>query len=175
MKCPACDRILEAVTVENMNLDVCKGGCGGIWFDRFELQKVHERRESAGEALLDIEKDAGMNLDHDKRRKCPKCADTIMMRHFHSVKKEVEVDECPKCDGIWLDYGELRRIRTLFGSEEERKRAAREYFSEVFGNELARMREESHEKGEKARRIARIFRFISPSYYIPGKQDWGAF
>jgi hypothetical protein len=27
----------------------------------------------------------------------------------------------------------------------------------------------------KARRIAHAFRFICPSYYIPGKQSWGAF
>jgi hypothetical protein len=27
----------------------------------------------------------------------------------------------------------------------------------------------------KARRIAHAFRFICPSYYIPGEQDWGAF
>ena len=28
---------------------------------------------------------------------------------------------------------------------------------------------------ESARKVARIFKFISPSYYIPGKQGWGAF
>jgi hypothetical protein len=27
----------------------------------------------------------------------------------------------------------------------------------------------------KARRIAHAFRFICPSYYIPGEQDWGRF
>jgi hypothetical protein len=29
------------------------------------------------------------------------------------------------------------------------------------------------EELRKARRIAYAFRFICPSYYIPGEQDWG--
>jgi hypothetical protein len=30
-------------------------------------------------------------------------------------------------------------------------------------------------KLDKARKIANMFRFVCPSYYIPDKQDWGAF
>lgn len=98
-----------------------------------------------------------------------------MMRHFHSIKKEVEVDECPNCGGFWLDSGELGRIRSQYSSDAERKAAAKDYFEKIFGEELKKMREESEEKLEKAKKIARMFRFICPSYYIPGKQDWGAF
>ena len=98
-----------------------------------------------------------------------------MLRHFFSVKQEVEVDECPSCGGYWLDFGELARLREQFENEEERNGAAEEYFEEIFGKELTAMREESEEKLKKARKIAHMFRFICPSYYIPGKQDWGAF
>jgi hypothetical protein len=69
----------------------------------------------------------------------------------------------------------LGKIRRQFSSEEERTAAAGEYFQDIFGKELAAMRSESREKLGKAHKIARIFRFICPSYYIPGKQDWGAF
>lgn len=98
-----------------------------------------------------------------------------MMRHFFSAKKHVEVDECPGCGGVWLDEGELRSIRKLFASEEEREKAAKEYFDEVFGEQLQKMRSESEEKLQKARKFANMFRFICPSYYIPGKQDGAAF
>ena len=54
MKCPACNTTMEEVTVEGITVDVCKQGCGGIWFDRFELQKVDEMHESAGEILLQM-------------------------------------------------------------------------------------------------------------------------
>jgi Zn-finger nucleic acid-binding protein len=97
------------------------------------------------------------------------------MRHFFSVKKEVEVDECPGCGGFWLDAGELVKIRSLFKTEEERHQAAHEYFTEVFGGELSAMAAENEEKLGKVRKIANMFRFVCPSYYIPGKQDWGAF
>ncbi len=50
-----------------------------------------------------------------------------------------------------------------------------EYFSEVFGPELAAAHAKTEEELTRARRIAHAFRFISTSYYIPGRQDWGAF
>jgi len=175
MKCPACSNQLQEMTVGDVTVDVCRGGCGGIWFDSFEFKKFDEPNESAGESLLDIERDASIVLDRTKRLKCPKCDDIVMMRHFFSVKKEVEVDECPGCGGFWLDAGELRNLRSLFNTEEERHKAADEYFSEVFGDKLAAMQAEDEAKLAKARKISNMFRFICPSYYIPGKQDWGAF
>lgn len=171
MKCPACGNMLQEVTVGDVTVDVCKGGCGGIWFDQFELKNFDEPHEFAGQALLDVERDEGITVDHTKRLKCPKCDDVVMMRHLFSVKKEVEVDECPGCGGFWLDAGELGRIRKLFNTEEERNKAADDYFSEIFDNQLATMKPETG----KTRSIANMFRFICPSYYIPGKQDWGAF
>ena len=175
MKCPACENILQEMTVGDVAVDVCKGGCGGIWFDNFELKKFDEPHESAGEALLDIERNESLTVDHAKRIKCPKCDDVVMMRHFFSVKKGVEVDECPGCAGFWLDAGELRKIRGLFKTEEERHEAAEEYFEEVFGDRLKAMKAESEEKLAKTRKIVNLFRYICPSNYIPGKQDWGAF
>ena len=175
MKCPACSNQLKEMTVGDVTVDVCRGGCGGIWFDSFEFKKFDEPHESAGEELLDVEQDASIVVDHTKRLKCPKCDDLVMMRHFFSVKKEVEVDECPGCGGFWLDAGELRKIRSLFNTEEERHEAADDYFSEVFGDKLAAMRAEDEAKLAKARRVSNMFRFICPSYYIPGKQAGGAF
>jgi Zn-finger nucleic acid-binding protein len=166
---------MEEVTVEDIAVDVCKQGCGGLWFDKFELQKVDEPHESAGEILLQIKKEGTVTVDPTQRRECPKCKDIVMMRHFFSVKKEVEVDECPKCGGFWLDYGELGQIREQYASEAERLNAAKEYFEKIFGGELMRMKAGGDEKLEKAKEIARMFRFICPSYYIPGKQNWGAF
>lgn len=175
MKCPACKNDLVEIEVDGIAVDVCQNGCGGIWFDRFELKKFDEPHECAGEKLLAINRNARVAVDREVRLNCPKCEDTIMMRHFFSVKKEVEVDECPKCAGYWLDSGELGRIRDQFVSEKDRNDAAQQYFAEIFNVELSRMKSESDEKGKQAKKIANLFRFICPSYYIRGKQDWGAF
>lgn len=175
MKCPACGNVMEVLAVADINVDVCRRGCGGVWFDRFELRKVDEAHESAGGILVDIERDTSVKIGHSKRRKCPKCKDVVMMRHFFTVKKEIEVDECPGCAGMWIDHGELEKVRDQFSTEEAREKAAEEKFSKMFDGQLMKRREESEENLERARKVARLFRFICPSYYVPGKQGWGAF
>ena len=155
---------------------MCDGGCGGIWFDHYELAKVNEAAEATGEGLLDVERDASLEVDLERRRLCPKCTDgVVMMRHFTSVERKVTIDECAECGGIWLDAGELRAIRTEFPTDEARHAAADEYFADVFGPDLAAEHAESQAELERSQRFARAFRFITPSYYLPGKQEGGAF
>jgi Zn-finger nucleic acid-binding protein len=166
---------MQEMNASNVRVDICKGGCGGMWFDHFELNKFDEPKESAGEELLNVEKDPNISIDRSQRFKCPKCDDIVMMRHFFSVKKQVEVDECPGCGGVWLDTGELSHLRSLFESEEERLKAADEYFKEIFGEHFKTMEAENEVKLAKTRKFANMFRFICPSYYVSGKQDWGAF
>jgi hypothetical protein len=176
VNCPACGRTLTTTQIGELQVDVCAGGCGGIWFDHFELKKVDEPSESAGETLLDVERDPALSVDMEARRDCPRCNDgTVMMRHYTSVKRRVTMDECPQCAGVWLDAGELRDIRSEFPSEEARHAAADAYFSELFDGPLAVEHAKSEADRARAQRFARAFRFICPSYYIRGKQDWGAF
>jgi Zn-finger nucleic acid-binding protein len=111
MKCPACFNELQQTQVGSLVVDVCQGGCGGIWFDAFELQRVDEEGELAGEPLLHIKRDERIVVDTSRKRDCPKCAGVRLYRHFFSPKKRVEVDECPNCGGYWLDAGELAQIR----------------------------------------------------------------
>ncbi|MHC4758381.1 MAG: TFIIB-type zinc ribbon-containing protein [Planctomycetota bacterium] len=174
MKCPACFNELQEVVVGDVNVEVCKGGCGGMWFDNFEVKKFDEGHETGGEELLDVEKNPSVSVDRSQRLNCPKCDEIVMMRHFFSIKNQVEVDECAGCGGIWLDAGELAQIREQFETEEERKQAAHDYFKDVFAKHFSEMEAENEAKLAKTRRIAKMFRFICPSYYVPGKQDWGA-
>lgn len=175
MNCPACDHQLQPLTVENLTVDVCKNGCGGIWFDWFELQKVDEPSENLGEALLNIDKDESIQVDHSIKRYCPKCDHVIMMRHFFSTQMAVAVDECPKCGGFWLDAGELKQIREQFASEADREKAAQEFVEKKFGPELEARKQAIQEKSDKIDRAAKAFKFLYPTAWIPGKQDWGMF
>jgi Zn-finger nucleic acid-binding protein len=174
MQCPACENPLTQMEAGGVTVDICKGGCGGIWFDNYEFKKFDEPHESEGEILLEIDHKPGI-YDTESRHNCPKCSDITLSRHFMSVKRKVEIDECPQCGGIWLDAGELGQIRNLFNTEEERIEAAENYFTDVFDSDLLKVRQESEEKAAQAKRIANMFKFITPSYYIPGKQPGGAF
>lgn len=111
MKCPACFNELTPFQVGDLTVDVCQGGCGGIWLDAFELQQVDEEHETAGEPLLHIQRDERLIVDKSHKRECPRCAGVKLHRHFFSAKRRVEVDECPGCGGYWLDAGELASIR----------------------------------------------------------------
>jgi len=176
MHCPACNTELVKITVAGVELDICRNGCGGIWFDQFEFRKFDEAHEYAGEELVEIE--SGMKIttiDHKGPRLCPRCDGQKMLQHFYSPKQEIEIDECPGCGGVWLDYGELIRIRNTFGSDAARSDYARHHLHEEFGEELDRFFKESVEKTEKLNRFAHMFRFLYPSWYLPGKQDWGKF
>jgi Zn-finger nucleic acid-binding protein len=175
MQCPACNRTLTQTTADSVVVDVCKHGCGGIWFDCHELRNVDNATESAGEALLRVERDASIRVDLEAKRNCPRCEDQALTRHFASMQQKVAVDECYTCGGVWLDAGELGRIRAQYATEKERDGAFQAYFDTVFGEKLARLRDEKEEGLHKAQRFARVFRFLCPSYYIPGKQAWGPF
>ena len=161
MKCPACDSALGPISLGAVTVDACQGGCGGVWFDRFELPKLDELSESSGQRLLEIERKAGIQIDPSKRLRCPKC-NTIMMRHYFSVKRQALVDECPQCAGMWFDAGELATIRKEFPTEAERKRATEEYFNNILGKELPETRSKGERGAESARKIAPLFRFIFP-------------
>jgi Zn-finger nucleic acid-binding protein len=116
MKCPACSNELTTTKVGTLTVDVCAGGCGGIWFDAFELQRVDDEIESTGDPLLQIQRDKKIHVDQTRKRNCPRCADMKLMRHLFSPKSHVEVDECPGCGGYWLDDGELAKIRAERGA-----------------------------------------------------------
>ena len=132
MNCPACGHPLSTTSAGGVTVDVCDGGCGGIWFDRFELAKGDEVAETAGGELLDVRRDPAVQVDPSKRYLCPKCTDdVVMMRHFWSVKRAVTIDQCPECSGVFLDAGELAGIRAEFPTEQARNAAADAYFAEV--------------------------------------------
>ncbi len=175
MQCPACDNALQPITVGTLTVDGCDGGCGGLWFDAFELKRVDETHESTGESLLDLRRDANLRIDADKRRSCPKCPSMVMMRHYTSPKKLVLVDECPSCGGFWLDAGELAALRSEHATEVERDQAMHERLSEMFDPLLDEAGTLRQERLDQSLKLARALRFICPSNYLPGKQSWGAF
>ena len=124
MKCPRDGAVLDVQTIDGVTLDLCHS-CGGLWLDRFELDKLDEPHEAlAAELASFFAAHTGETVDHEQRLSCPHHPEVVMMRRFFSVRRQVELDECPQCAGIWLDAGELSVIRGQFSSEDERRAAA---------------------------------------------------
>lgn len=175
MNCPVCQNELQERTVDNITFDICQGHCGGIWFDRYELQKLDEKHEILEDHLLDIQHDPDVFVDRTQQYHCPRCQDVVMMRHYYSIKQQVEVDECGGCGGFWLDHDELEKIRNLYDSPEEQEKDTQQFLAEQYARSFAELKAESDAEMQRSQKFANLFRFLCPSYWIPGKQKGGAF
>ena len=107
MKCPACKNTLREKSAGDITLDMCYGGCGGIWFDASELERVNARAATTLHSIWQI---PVSNVKLTEPRPCPRCPDLILERKWFSELKQVEIDQCARCGGIWLDAGEFSRI-----------------------------------------------------------------
>jgi Zn-finger nucleic acid-binding protein len=107
MKCPACKSPLREKRAGDLTLDLCYGGCGGMWFDAKELERVNAR---AATTLHTVWQLPVSNVKFTEPRMCPRCPEVVLERKWFSELKKVEIDQCPKCDGIWLDAGEFTPI-----------------------------------------------------------------
>ncbi|WP_155847459.1 zf-TFIIB domain-containing protein [Asticcacaulis sp. AC402] len=47
------------------------------------------------------------------KRRCPDCTEALLETDY----RQVRIDICPHCQGVWLDRGELEQIveQALFG------------------------------------------------------------
>ncbi len=140
MKCPACSHALVPLDVGGVSVDACEGGCGGVWFDKRELDSFDEPGERA-DPLLAIHRDEHARPDASRRHHCPRCTRIVLARHYFSTRFEVEVDECPGCGGLWLDHGELERIRAQFDSVADRRRANEAFLAEGLLPHLTRLQQ----------------------------------
>ena len=106
MKCPACNKSLREKNAGEFTVDMCHGGCGGIWFDAAELQRVSRQAAASLHTVW-------QSKDRDVKaavRICPRCPEQVLDRKWFSDATKVEIDQCAKCGGIWLDDGEFTRI-----------------------------------------------------------------
>jgi len=107
MKCPVCKNPLREKGAGGMTLDICYGGCGGIWFDASELERVNARAATTLHTIWNV---SVTNMKLTEPRLCPRCPDLALERKWFSQAKMVEIDQCTRCGGIWLDAGEFSRI-----------------------------------------------------------------
>jgi Zn-finger nucleic acid-binding protein len=114
MKCPRDESSLEREIFCGVEIDTCPK-CQGNWLDEGEMSKVLGMMEDmlGGEpvAMKELtDRQPGQHLP------CPLCADAPMDPYFFSYQGKIVIDRCPRCQGIWLDGGELKQaIRIAYG------------------------------------------------------------
>ena len=122
LNCPACGKVMKKIFIQenNLNIDICVDGCGGVYFDNRELEKFDEKHKNADLILDEINDKKFISVDTKKERICPVCGATMMKQG--AADGNVEIDICAFCGGKFLDYGELESIRNFIKNELDDKR-----------------------------------------------------
>ena len=76
------------------------------YFARLEFEKRKKIEEEKQEKLAKEEKQRLKDLHY---KKCPKCGMDLIEIDYKNIK----VDKCSGCEGIWLDPGELEAVSRL--------------------------------------------------------------
>lgn len=109
MHCPKCTREMEKVTHGGVEVDRCTG-CHGIWFDLLEREKLTALEDS--KKIDPGSAEVGANWNVVDRIDCPKCG-TRMARLVDPQQRHVWYEACETCNGIFLDAGEFRDLKSL--------------------------------------------------------------
>lgn len=112
--CPECGGALTEVYAEAnygrvLLLDQCHG-CGGVWFDRWELYFVTEAAVRSLEGI-DIKALLSGIVEPKGNGLCPKCEKGLKPFTDPNLPEDALMERCPQCSGIWLNRGELPKYR----------------------------------------------------------------
>ena len=91
---------------KNVEVDVCPT-CNGIFLDKQEIRTL------TGSSSLNKLLTKLLGLDADSRLVCPNCGGLMDGEDAGNVR----VDVCLTCGGVWLDAGELDRLKNMDDAE----------------------------------------------------------
>jgi uncharacterized protein len=84
------------------------------YFARLEFERQRKVLDERGVRAAETEREHTLSV---VRGRCPKCGAELIAVPYRGI----ELDKCSRCQGVWLDVGELDRVVTtedagLFGS-----------------------------------------------------------
>ena len=166
MNCPLCSKEMVKKVIGEIEIEFCENGCHGVWFDNFELGKLDENCEGHAEELQAIMGSELKEREASKKLECPTC---MIPLHVHKYRRgPVEIDECYSCGGVFLDAGELKKIREQYKDSETIKAEIDGILSSVHMDiksisELDEGMKEKYEQGARKRadKMSKLFKYIN--------------
>jgi rhomboid family protein len=106
MKCPHCPSELQPVILRHVQVGSCPS-CKGLWFETSELAKFNH-----------FDSDFPLYPDHSfdgtlLKSRCPQCEQLRLSRIPYSPGSKLYVERCSGCKGVWLDAGEIKKVRNI--------------------------------------------------------------
>ena len=102
--CVKCTSILDRATFQGLEVDLCPK-CGGLWLDRGEITRAARLPEKELARLRNLltGRSGPPPIPTESVAPCPACPGKLSEVLLGSV----HVDYCDRCQGIFLDKGEL--------------------------------------------------------------------
>ncbi len=159
-RCPVCRTQMDRIRYERVPVHNC-GSCGGHWVEKPRLDLILARREvqmpePVKQKMMEIAEESNTT----QKLICLTCAKEMVKEQFKHWA-EIQLDRCPKCNGIWLDRGELEKCQIYWEYVQDHPEewenadlAARKALLDAeWANRKAELRD-FIEKTEEARRYA---------------------
>lgn len=118
VRCPKCGMELLEFTFQGIRIDQC-AQCEGVWLDPGELTRIvrarhdhplslelAEKQAWAEERLRALEPEEAERLRQLHHLRCPRCEGLLEEIPY----RDLQIDRCAQCRGIWLDAGELDQV-----------------------------------------------------------------
>ncbi|NOZ87713.1 MAG: rhomboid family intramembrane serine protease [Deltaproteobacteria bacterium] len=176
-RCPVDHTLLKSLVFNGVTLDQCPN-CGGIWFDRNELDETVRRlirfpqEASAIDVPLGETQDIN-DLEQYRSLSCPRCRDTKLSAGRFGRISNVVLDTCPRCRGVWADHGELTALVEFMHTPAGTNNSSASINTRKMGEAIASaVKQRQHYKeikelGSSLNRRIGFFWFFLPKIIIP--------
>jgi uncharacterized protein len=119
VNCSGCKKAMAEVVVEGVTIDTC-AQCGGVWLDSGEADDLAKKggktspKDELKKKKYELLKQWKVSPQDPRPtdRSCPRCEEHLVRVNYKQVPGLL-VDKCPKDCGLYLDKGELEKVRLL--------------------------------------------------------------
>ena len=138
--CPHCESALREVGARARSgyllaLDQCEK-CGGIWCDRWELFPIAPSEAARLDPVDDDHLRTPVPIPEAPGR-CPRCAVALYRFRDPLLPPDACIERCRVCEGMWLNRGELSRVKQRAASNERPRAADVDRIVEAYGRKAA--------------------------------------
>jgi Zn-finger nucleic acid-binding protein len=109
---------MAEVELDGVNIDRC-GTCGGVWLDDGEADELAKALDpSPADEMQRVklkllqEWKTGASDPKPVERSCPRCEEHMVRVNYKDIPG-LQVEKCAKDCGMYLDKGELEKVRLL--------------------------------------------------------------
>lgn len=137
MKCPRDGAELATVRIGDVEVDKCHH-CDGLWFDQGELDRVRKLDRTDVEQRLEQQYGSPEVAAGEVQgyMRCPRCKDGRLQAITYTYGKQVRIDRCNECLGVWVDNDELDAI---LGEQKQLEKMGQDSRLKAFMRSMSRL------------------------------------